>query len=51
MHVLIRISMYLKNKSGYRGYKTFFTLISAEHEIFSAHKDENAKKSWDFHIY
>ena len=27
-----------------RGYKTFFMLISAEHEIFSANKYENAIK-------
>ena len=31
------------------GYKTFFMLNSAEHEIFSANKYENA--SWHFHIY
>ena len=34
-----------------RGYKTFFMLNSAEHEIFSANKCENAKNSWHFHIY
>ena len=34
-----------------RGYKTFFMLNSAEHEIFSAYKYENANKSWHFHIY
>ena len=33
------------------GYKTFFMLNSAEHEIFSANKYENAKNSWHFHIY
>ena len=32
------------------GYKTFFMLNSAEHEIFSADKNENANKSWHFHI-
>ena len=34
-----------------RGYKTFFKLNSAEHEIFSANKYENANNSWHFHIY
>ena len=34
-----------------RGYKTFFMLYSAEHEIFSANKYENANNSWHFHIY
>ena len=34
-----------------RGYKLFFMLNSAEHEIFSAYKYENANKSWHFHIY
>ena len=33
------------------GYKTFFMLNSAEHEIFSANKYENANNSWHFHIY
>ena len=33
-----------------RGYKTFFMLNSAEHEIFFANKYENAN-SWHFHIY
>ena len=32
-------------------YKTIFMLISAEHEIFSANKYENANNSWHFHIY
>ena len=32
-------------------YKTFFMLNSAEHEIFSANKYENANNSWHFHIY
>ena len=36
---------------GSRGYKTFFTLNSAEHEIFSMNKYENANNSWHFHIY
>ena len=30
---------------------TFFMLNSAEHEIFSAYKYENANNSWYFHIY
>ena len=34
-----------------QGYKTFFMLYSAEHEIFSANQYENAKQSWHFHIY
>ena len=34
-----------------RGYETFFMLNSAEHEIFSANKYENAINSWHFHIY
>ena len=33
------------------GYKTFFMLNSAEHEIFSANKYENANNSCHFHIY
>ena len=33
-----------------RGYQTFFMLDSAEHEIFSANKYENANNSWHFHI-
>ena len=32
-------------------YKHFFMLISAEHDIFSANKYENANNSWHFHIY
>ena len=38
-------------KSRPQGYKTFFMLNSAEHEIFSANKYENANNSWHFHIY
>ena len=34
-----------------RGYKTYFMLNSAEHEIFFAKKYENAKINWHFHIY
>ena len=30
------------------GYKTFFMLNSAEHEIFPANKYENANNSWHF---
>ena len=29
----------------------FFVLNSAEHEIFSANKYENANYCWHFHIY
>ena len=34
-----------------RGYKTFFMLNSAEHEIFPAHKCLNANNCWNFNIY
>ena len=34
-----------------RGYKTVFMLKSAEHEIFSAYKYENANYCRHFHIY
>ena len=34
-----------------QGYKTLFMLNSAEHEIFSANKYENANSSWHFHIH
>ena len=34
-----------------QGYKTFFMLNSAEHEILSANIYENANNSWHFHIY
>ena len=34
-----------------RGYKTFFMLNSAEHEIFSANEYENANNNWHFYIY
>ena len=35
-----------------QGYKSFFMLNSAEHEIFSGNKYENANNSsWHFHIY
>ena len=34
-----------------RGYKTIFMHNSAEHEISSANKYENANKSWHFHFY
>ena len=33
------------------GYKTFFMLISAEHEISSANKYENVNYSWLFFIF
>ena len=38
-------------KSRSWGYKTFFMLNSAEHEILPAHKYENANCCWHFHIY
>ena len=34
-----------------RGYKTFFMLNSAEHEIVPAHKCYNANNCWHFKIY
>ena len=37
--------------SGPEVIKLFFMLISAEHEIFSAHRYENANNSLHFHIY
>ena len=41
----------VKNLISPGGYKTSFMLNSAEHEIFSANKYENANNSWHFHIY
>ena len=35
----------------HQGYKTFFMLNSADHEIFSANKYENGNYCWHFHIY
>ena len=32
-------------------YKTFFVLNSTEHELFPAHKCENANNCWHFNIY
>ena len=34
-----------------RGYKTFFMHNSTEHEIFPAHKCQNANICWHFNIY
>ena len=34
-----------------QGYKAFFMLNSAEHELFYANHYENANNSWHFHIY
>ena len=34
-----------------RGYKTFFILNSAEHEIYPAHKCQNANNCWHLNIY
>ena len=50
MHTQIILHM-LKISSWAQGYKTFFMLNSAEYEIFSANKYENANNSWHFHIY
>ena len=42
-HVLLYVmSSYSDVTSSPRGYETFFVLNSAEHEIFSANKYENA---------
>ena len=46
------ISLHMQTmKTRPQGYKTFFMLNSAEHEIFSANKYENANNSWHFYIY
>ena len=37
--------------SGPEVIEKMFMLNSAEHEIFSANKYENANNSWHFHIY
>ena len=34
-----------------RGYKTFYMLNSAEHEIYHAHECENANNCWHFNIH
>ena len=34
-----------------KGYKKIFILSSAEHEILSAHKCQNANNCWHFNIY
>ena len=34
-----------------QGYNTFFMLNSTEHEIFPAHKCENANNCWHFNSY
>ena len=39
------------NTTGHWGYKTFFMLNSAEHEIFCAHKCKNANNFWHFNKY
>ena len=45
MHCLVsrikRVMISVEPETSPRGYKTFFTLNSAEHEIFSANKYEN----------
>ena len=33
-----------------RGYKLFFMLNLAQHEIFPAHKAQKANNSWHFNI-
>ena len=48
MNVLEEIALFLASASWPRGYKTFFMLNSAEHEIFSADKYENANNSCHF---
>ena len=47
----IPLNILQQERNWSRGYKTFFMLNSAEHEIFSANKYENANNSWHFHIY
>ena len=48
LRTLIKIS---SQETRSRGYKTFFMLSSAEYEIFSVNKYENAYNSCHFHIY
>ena len=57
LFVLCRVCVWLLNVgflcvcfflSWPRGYKTFFMLNSAEHEIFSANKYENASYCWHY---
>ena len=50
-HSQIVMTCMTKSETRPRGYKTFFMLNSAEHELFTATKYENANKSWHFHIY
>ena len=50
-HQDISHRLYFKTQSGPEIIKRFFMLNSAEYEIFSAYKYENANNSWHFHIY
>ena len=51
LRVALTLKAILRRIFQVRGYKTFFMLNSAEHEIFFANNNENASKSWHFHIY
>ena len=45
--LVVSLAFCLLTKTRTRGYKTFFTLNSAEHEIYPAHKNN----CWHFNIY
>ena len=47
---LIR-ALFVRLRPAPEAIQLFFMLNSAEHEIFSANKYENANNSWHFHIY
>ena len=51
LNILYRSDQTAPNVISPHGFKTFFVLHSAEHEIFSANKYENANNCWYFHIY
>ena len=42
---------YLYHISKPRSYKTCFMLNSADHEIYPAHKYQNANNCWHYNIY
>ena len=46
--LFVRYQAVLRHITGPQGFKTFFMLNSAEHEVFSANKYENAKNSLAF---
>ena len=47
----LMICTYPKTGRGPKVVKLFFMLNSAEHEIYPAHKCENANNCWHFNIY